>query len=54
MPPSPEAQARQQIDAQLTAAGWAVQDYKEHNPSAARNKNNIRHGCVEESLVLWN
>ncbi|MDR2863248.1 MAG: hypothetical protein LBV54_05165, partial [Puniceicoccales bacterium] len=36
MPPSPEAQARQQIDAQLAAAGWVVQDYKAHNPSAAR------------------
>jgi hypothetical protein len=28
MPPAtPEAQARAQIDAQLVAAGWIVQDY---------------------------
>ena len=28
MPPAPEALARQQIDAQLVAAGWVIQDYK--------------------------
>jgi len=33
---TPEQQAREQIDAQLTASGWAVQDYKAFNPSAAR------------------
>ena len=33
---NPEAAARQQIDAQLSAAGWVVQDYKQFNPSAAR------------------
>ena len=27
MSPAPEALARQQIDAQLVAAGWVVQDY---------------------------
>ena len=33
---TPEQQARQQIDAQLVAAGWVVQDYKAFNPSAGR------------------
>ncbi len=31
----PEQQARQNIDAMLTAAGWAVQDYKAFDPSAS-------------------
>ena len=31
---TPEEKARQQIDAQLTTAGWIVQDYKAFNPSA--------------------
>jgi len=34
--PTPEARARQQIDAQLVACGWAVQDYKQFNPTAGR------------------
>ncbi len=33
---TPEAEARQQIDAQLAAAGWIVQDYKAVNLSAGR------------------
>jgi len=33
---TPEQQARQQIDAQLVAAGWVVQDYRAFNPSAGR------------------
>ena len=33
---TPEAQARQQIDAQLIACGWVVQDYKQFNPAAGR------------------
>ena len=33
---SPEAAARQKIDALLIAAGWAIQDYKAFNPGAAR------------------
>ena len=33
---APEQKARQQIDAMLVASGWAVQDYKAFNPSAAR------------------
>jgi type I restriction enzyme R subunit len=33
---TPEQQACQQIDAQLVAAGWVVQDYKAFNPSAGR------------------
>lgn len=36
MPLSPEAQARQNIDTLLTAAGWIVQDRKNANPSAGR------------------
>ncbi len=32
--PSPEALAREQIDTQLTAAGWIVQDYKQFNAAA--------------------
>lgn len=34
--PSPERQARQTIDQLLTAAGWAVQDFKAANLQAAR------------------
>ena len=33
---TPEQLARQQIDAQLTACGWVVQDYRQFNPSASR------------------
>ena len=33
---TPEQLARQQIDAQLVACGWVVQDYKQFNPSAGR------------------
>ena len=33
---SPEKRARQQIDAQLTACGWVVQDYKAVEFSAGR------------------
>jgi type I site-specific restriction endonuclease len=32
---NPEQVARQQIDALLSGAGWAVQDYKQFAPSAA-------------------
>ncbi|HEY5894950.1 MAG TPA: type I restriction-modification enzyme R subunit C-terminal domain-containing protein [Chthoniobacterales bacterium] len=33
---TPEEKARQQIDTQLVACGWFVQDYKQFNPSAGR------------------
>ncbi len=33
---TPEQKARQQIDAMLTASGWALQDYKSYNPGAAQ------------------
>jgi hypothetical protein len=33
---SPEAAAREKIDALLVGAGWAVQDYRAFNPAAAR------------------
>jgi len=33
---APEQRARQQIDAQLVASGWIVQDYKRFNPGAGR------------------
>jgi type I restriction enzyme R subunit len=33
---TPEQLARQQIDAMLVAAGWAVQDYAAYHPAAAR------------------
>jgi type I restriction enzyme R subunit len=33
---TPEQRARQQIDTQLAACGWIVQDYKQFNPSAGR------------------
>src|SRR4051812_48700939 len=33
---TPEAKAREQIDAMLKACGWEVQDYKQFNPSASR------------------
>jgi len=32
---TPEQHARQQIDAQLVACGWAIQDYAQFNPAAA-------------------
>jgi type I restriction enzyme R subunit len=33
---TPEQKAREQIDGMLVASGWAVQDYKAFDPSAAR------------------
>jgi type I restriction enzyme R subunit len=33
--PTPEEQAREEIDRQLEARGWAVQDHKKMNISAA-------------------
>jgi type I restriction enzyme R subunit len=33
---TPEEKAREQIDGMLVASGWAVQDYKAFDPSAAR------------------
>ncbi|MBI5692070.1 MAG: hypothetical protein HZC55_18470 [Verrucomicrobia bacterium] len=33
---TPEAKAREKIDELLAAAGWAIQDYRAFNPSAAR------------------
>lgn len=36
MPETPEQRARRQIDAQLVASGWVVQDYKRFNPSTGR------------------
>lgn len=36
MPETPEQLARQQMDAQLVACGWVVQDYKQFHPTAAR------------------
>ena len=33
---APEQRARQQIDAQLIASGWVVQDYKQFNPGAGQ------------------
>ena len=33
---TPEQLARQQIDAQLVACGWVVQDYRQFDPSAGR------------------
>ncbi len=33
---TPEQEAREQIDEMLAASGWAVQDYKAFDPSAAR------------------
>jgi len=32
----PEKLARRQIDAQLFACGWVIQDYRQFNPSAGR------------------
>lgn len=36
MAPTPEELARVDIDSLLSAAGWAVQDYKAYNPGVAR------------------
>jgi type I restriction enzyme, R subunit len=33
---TPEQRARQQIDAQLVACGWNIQNYKQFNPAAGR------------------
>jgi type I restriction enzyme, R subunit len=33
---TPEEKSRQRIDTMLSASGWAIQDYKAFNPSAAR------------------
>jgi len=33
---NPEQSARQQIDVQLAASGWLVQDYKQFNPLAGQ------------------
>ena len=33
---NPEQRAREQIDTQLVACGWVVQNYKQYNPSAGR------------------
>jgi type I restriction enzyme R subunit len=33
---TPEQKARKNIDGQLAAAGWVIQDYREMNPGAAR------------------
>ena len=33
---TPEQRAREQIDAQLGACGWVVQDYRQFNPAAGR------------------
>ena len=33
---SPEQRAREQIDTQLSACGWVVQNYKQYNPSVGR------------------
>jgi type I restriction enzyme R subunit len=38
MPETPEQKARQQIDAQLDACGWLVQDYRQFKPSAGRGE----------------
>lgn len=32
---TPEQKAREQIDAMLPASGWAVQNYRAFNPTAA-------------------
>ena len=36
MSETPEQLARRQIDAQLVAAGWTVQGFKQFNPAASR------------------
>jgi type I restriction enzyme R subunit len=36
MPETPEQRARRQIDAQLAACGWVVQDFKQFDPSVGR------------------
>jgi type I restriction enzyme R subunit len=36
MSETPERLARKEIDAELAASGWVVQDYKQFDPSAGR------------------
>lgn len=36
MPPTPEALAREQIDEQLIACGWSIQNYKRIDSGAGR------------------
>ncbi len=54
----PEQRARQQIDAQLAASGWVLQDYKQFNPGAGRGialrEVPLRSGtCDNLLLVGW-
>ena len=53
---APEQRARQQIDAQLAASGWVVQDYRQFNPSAGRGlalrEAPLKSGTCDYLLIL--
>lgn len=54
--PTPEQLARQQIDAMLVAAGWAVQDYAAYNPGAtggiALREVPLKSGRCDDLLIV--
>lgn len=54
---TPEHQARQQIDAQLTACGWTVQDKSVVNLSASRGiairEVSLKHGHGAADYLLY-
>jgi type I restriction enzyme R subunit len=56
MPETPEQLARNQIDAQLAACGWVVQDYKRFNPGAglgvALREAQLKSGSCDYLLLL--
>ena len=55
-PPSPEARARENIDAQLVEAGWAVQNHKDLDLSAGRGvavrEFPLAHGAADYLLYV--
>jgi type I restriction enzyme S subunit len=48
---TPEEQARQEIDRQLAACGWVVQNHKAMNIMAGRLRQSIRKRAFEGQLV---
>lgn len=50
MSPTPEQQARERIDAMLTASGWAVQDKKALNPAVGRLRQAFLERAFERRL----
>ena len=49
---APEQLARQKIDALLIVAGWAVQDFRQFNPSAVHGTSHERACATREGWIL--